>query len=136
MICIILWNMVYGVAYTILLFSLSSYASSIGLSYKQGSNITTVQSVSQCIGRPLLGICSDAIGRANTTIIFTFFLGIICFVYWIFIETYSELIGFAFVAGFIMGVNWVNFGPMTADIVGGGDDRSIQQTRKHETESF
>lgn len=122
MICILLWNMVYGLTYTILLFSLSSYATTIGLTYKQGSNVTTVQSVAQTIGRPLLGICSDKIGRVNTTLIFTLILTIFIFLFWIFVTTYSELLAFAFLAGFILGVNWVNFGPMTADIVGAGPD--------------
>ncbi|KAG0680260.1 hypothetical protein C6P40_004665 [Pichia californica] len=120
MICLILWNMIYGLTYTILLFSLSSYATTIGLSYKQGSNVTTVQSVAQTIGRPLLGLVSDKIGRVNTTVIFTLILTILVFFFWIFITTYSELLAFAFLAGLILGVNWVNFGPMTADIVGGG----------------
>ena len=118
--CLILWNMVYGLAYTILLFSLSSFASSIGLSYKQGSNVTIVQSVAQTVGRPMLGIISEKLGRVNTTIIATILITIFVFFYWIFVETYSQLLGFAFVIGFFLGVNWVNFGPMTADVVGGG----------------
>lgn len=120
MLCLISWNMVYGFSYTILLFSLSSYANTIGLSYKQGSNVTTVQSVAQAVGRPLLGLCSDKIGRVNTTVIATILVTLFVFLYWIFVTTYSELLGFAFVIGFLLGVNWVNFGPMTADVVGGG----------------
>ncbi|TID30839.1 hypothetical protein CANINC_000575 [Pichia inconspicua] len=120
--CLIIWNMVYGLAYTILLFSLSSYATSIGLSYLQGSNVTTVQSVAQTIGRPMLGFISDKIGRVNTTCLCTFIIAIFTFCFWIFTTTYSELLGFAFVIGLFLGVNWVNFGPMTADVVGGGPE--------------
>lgn len=120
--CLVFWNMVYGLSYTILLFSLSSYASSIGLSYLQGSNVTTVQSVAQSVGRPMLGFISDKIGRVNTTCISIFLIGIFTFCFWIFTNTYSQLLGFAFVIGLLLGVNWVNFGPMTADVVGGGAD--------------
>ncbi|KAG0680259.1 hypothetical protein C6P40_004664 [Pichia californica] len=120
--CVIFWNMIYGLAYTILLFSLSSYATSIGLTYQQGSNVTTVQSVAQTIGRPLMGMCSDKIGRVNSTIFFTTLITIFIFFFWIFVTTYSALLAFAFLVGFILGINWVNFGPMTADIVGGGMD--------------
>lgn len=120
MLCLIAWNLVYGLAYTILLFSLSSYATSIGLTYKQGSNVTTVQSLAQTVGRPSLGIISDKIGRVNTTIIVTFIVSILAFLFWIFVTTYSQLLAFAFLIGFLLGVNWVNFGPMTADFVGGG----------------
>lgn len=120
LICVILWNMIYGLAYTILLFSLSSYASTIGLSYSQGSNVTTIQSVAQTVGRPVLGLISDKYGRINITVICTLLIAIFVFFFWIFITTYGELIAFAFITGFLLGVNWVNFAPMTADIVGGG----------------
>ncbi|CAI8493748.1 unnamed protein product [Pichia kudriavzevii] len=120
LICLMLWNMVYSLSYSILLFSLSAYGSSIGLSYKQGSNVTTVQSVAQTVGRPLLGFLSDKIGRVNVTLISTILITIFSFVFWIFVTTYAQLIGFAFAVGILLGVNWVNFGPMTADVVGGG----------------
>jgi MFS family permease len=118
--CLILWNVIYGLTYTILLFSLSSYATSIGLSYKQGSNVTTVQSVAQTVGRPLLGFMSDKIGRVNATVLATTIIVILVFFFWIFVTTYSQLLAFGFLIGLFLGVNWVNFGPMTADVVGGG----------------
>lgn len=120
--CLIIWDMIYNLAYTILLFSLSSYATSVGLTYLQGSNVTTVQSVAQTIGRPMLGFISDKIGRVNTTCIGILLISIFTFCFWIFAQTYSQLLGFAFSMGLILGVNWVNFGPMTADVVGGGED--------------
>ena len=122
--CLVLWNIIYSFTYTILLFSLSSYATAIGLSYRDGSNVTTVQSVAQTIGRPLLGLCSDKIGRVNTTIVSTLLIALLIFLFWIFVATYAQLLAFAFLAGFLLGVNWVNFGPMAADIVGGGPDLS------------
>ncbi|ONH70496.1 putative transporter MCH2 [Pichia kudriavzevii] len=85
-----------------------------------GSNVTTVQSVAQTVGRPLLGFLSDKIGRVNVTLISTILITIFSFVFWIFVTTYAQLIGFAFAVGILLGVNWVNFGPMTADVVGGG----------------
>lgn len=125
MACLILWNMIYGVAYTILLFSFSSYATAVGLTYSQGSNVTTVQSVAQLVGRPIVGLISDRIGRINATIVFTLFLSTLTLVWWIFIRSYAELLVFGFIAGFIMGINWVNFGPMTADYCGGGSKDSM-----------
>ncbi|VEU23554.1 DEKNAAC104520 [Brettanomyces naardenensis] len=122
MISLITWNFIYGVAYTILLFSLSAYSSSIGLSYKQGSMVTTMQSVAQMVGRPALGYISARYGKANVTILFTLFLGIFSLAFWIFVNSYGALIAYGVIAGFIQGVNWVNFTPMCADVVGGGDD--------------
>lgn len=121
-VCLIIWNFIYGICYTILLFSLSSYSSSIGLTDTQGAMVTTIQSLAQTIGRPALGYFSAMWGKANVTIVATFILGILSMTYWIFVESYGALIGYAFIAGFSMGVNWVNFVPMSADVVGGGDD--------------
>lgn len=125
MMSLIIWNMVYGIAYTILLFSFSAYATAVGLTYEQGSNVTTVQSVAQLIGRPILGSISDRVGRINLTMIITVFLSILVLCWWTFIKSYAELLVFGFIAGFTMGINWVNFGPMTADYCGGGSNDSF-----------
>lgn len=125
MACLLLWNIIYGLGYTIFLFSFSSYATAVGLTYLQGSNVVTVQSVAQLVGRPILGLISDRIGRINATIGFSFFLSIIALAWWIFIRNYAELLVFAFIVGFIMGINWVNFGPLIADYCGGGSKDSI-----------
>lgn len=119
---VILWNMIYSLSFAILLFSFSSYSTSIGLSRSQGSMVTLVESIAQTVGRPILGIMSDQWGRANVSITVSAFLGIICLVWWIFIKTYPDLIIFGLAAGFLMGINWVNFSPLSADVVGGGDD--------------
>ncbi|QPG76753.1 hypothetical protein FOA43_004147 [Brettanomyces nanus] len=122
LIYLISWNFIYGFPYTILLFSMSSYSTAIGLTSAQGAIVTTVQSVAQCIGRPLLGLLSDYLGKTNITIIITALIGIFSLCWWTFVKTYANLIVFAFVTGIMVGVNWVNFSPLCADIVGGGDD--------------
>lgn len=83
---------------------------------------TLVESIAQTVGRPILGLLSDRFGRANTTIFVCTLLGILCMAWWIFVKSYPNLIVFGFVAGFLMGINWVNFSPLSADVVGGGDD--------------
>ncbi|QPG75087.1 hypothetical protein FOA43_002428 [Brettanomyces nanus] len=122
MACVIMWNFIYGLAFAVLLFSFSSYSTSIGLTQSQGSMVTLVESIAQTVGRPILGLLSDRYGRANTTILVTTFLGIICLCWWTFVKSYANLLIFGFVAGFFMGINWVNFSPLSADVVGGGDD--------------
>ncbi|VEU23555.1 DEKNAAC104490 [Brettanomyces naardenensis] len=122
MMCVIMWNCIYGLAFAVLLFSFSSYSTAIGLTRSQGSMVTLVQSIAQTLGRPVLGIMSDRWGRANTTILSTTFLGIISLVWWTFIKSYPNLLVFSFITGFFMGISWVNFTPLCADVVGGGDD--------------
>ncbi|QPG75085.1 hypothetical protein FOA43_002426 [Brettanomyces nanus] len=119
---LILWNFIYSFGYTILLFSMSSYATAIGLTSAQGSIVTTVQSVAQVIGRPLLGWLSDKYGRANVTLVVTTLIGLLSFCWWIFVKSYVNLIIFAFFVGVTVGINWINFSPLCADLAGGGDD--------------
>ncbi|KAG7876658.1 hypothetical protein KL938_004270 [Ogataea parapolymorpha] len=116
------WSFVYNFAYTIMLFSYSSFCTSIGLSSDQGAIVMTVLNVAQLVGRPLLGYVSDALGRCNTTIICSLLLALLTGVFWVFVTTYAEMIVFAFLSGLLLGVNWVNFTPLTADIVGSGED--------------
>ena len=122
MFCIIFWNFLFSLSFSILLFSFSSYSTAIGLTTSQGAMATLVESIAQTVGRPILGLLSDRFGRANTTIFVCTLLGILCMAWWIFVKSYPNLIVFGFVAGFLMGINWVNFSPLSADVVGGGDD--------------
>ncbi len=122
MFCVIFWNFLFSLSFSILLFSFSSYSTAIGLTTSQGAMATLVESIAQTVGRPILGLLSDRFGRANTTIFVCTLLGILCMVWWIFVKSYPNLIIFGFVAGFLMGINWVNFSPLSADVVGGGDD--------------
>ncbi|KAL8695534.1 MAG: hypothetical protein Q9224_003379 [Gallowayella concinna] len=59
------WGFFSMLGYIVLLFSLPSYATSIGLSPKQGSIVGALLNLGQGLGRPIVGMVSDNAGRIN-----------------------------------------------------------------------
>ena len=112
------WGFLTLMGYIVLLFSLPSYATSIGLTSKQGSVIGAVLNLGQGLGRPVIGICSDSAGRINLAGICTFLAGLFCFVIWIFAKTYGVLIFFAIIVGTVAGTIWAVIAPVGAEVVG------------------
>lgn len=104
--------------YVVLLFSLPNYATSIGLTAKQGSVIGSVLNLGQMLGRPPIGYFSDNLGRINMAGLMTFLCSLFIFVIWIFAKSYGVLIFFAFIVGTVAGTYWAIIGPVAAEVVG------------------
>ncbi|CDO96449.1 unnamed protein product [Kluyveromyces dobzhanskii CBS 2104] len=115
---IAVWFMFALLGYTLMIFTLSSYAVANGLSAHQGSSLTAILNGAQSIGRPLIGYSGDKIGRTNITVIMTFLLTIFMFGFWIPANSYSSLIGFSICTGLCVGVANVMSTVLVADIVG------------------
>ncbi|CAN3360121.1 probable transporter Mch2p [Diutina catenulata] len=101
----LLWFGIALLGYTLMLYTIASYARSVGLTAQQGSSLTSIMNAAQIIGRPTMGITADAYtGRstfaAGTCAIITIFN----FAWWIPAHTYAALIAFVIFMGFIIGV--------------------------------
>ncbi|KAK5172445.1 hypothetical protein LTR04_005079, partial [Oleoguttula sp. CCFEE 6159] len=83
--------------YIVLLFSLPNYASSIGLTPRQGSVI---------------------VGRINMAFAMTFLAGLFSLVIWVFASSYGVLIFYALIGGTVAGTFWTTIAPVTAEVVG------------------
>lgn len=90
--------------YTLLLFSMSSYASLVGLSHNQAATVTSVMNAAQTVGRPIMGMIADKIGRNNMGTGLTLTISILIFAFWINATTYGAILGFAVLMGLIVGV--------------------------------
>lgn len=101
------WGFISMLGYTTLLFSLSDFARSIGLSASQASSITAFLNLGTAIGRPLIGVVSDRYGRLETAGIITLVCGVTCFAIWLPARSYGVTIFFAIVVGAILGVFWM-----------------------------
>lgn len=74
--------------------------------------------VSQGIGRPLIGLTSDKYGRINIAGLGTLMAGFSCLFLWIFAgKTYAGLIVYA-LFGMFAGVIWPCVAPVGAEVVG------------------
>jgi len=116
------WSWFSQLGYTILLFSLPSYARAIGLTADQASILGAVLNLGQMLGRPVIGLTSDIWGRINIATFLTFFCGVACFAFWIPAEVVTAPMGllcfFAVVGGSVSGVFWSTIAPVGAEIVG------------------
>lgn len=74
--------------------------------------------VSQGIGRPLIGLASDKFGRMNVAAIGTLIAGLAAFFLWIFAGPhFGGLIVYALFGGFA-GIIWPCIAPVGAEVVG------------------
>ena len=112
------WGFFSLMGYIVLLFSLPSYAVSIGLSSHQGSIVGALLNLGQGLGRPAVGIFSDKAGRINLAGLCTFVAGLFCLVIWIFAKSFGVLVFFAIIVGTVAGTFWTTIGPVGAEVVG------------------
>ena len=112
------WGFFSMLGYVVLLFSLPNFAVSIGLSAKQGSEIGALLNLGQALGRPAVGVFSDAAGRINLAGLCTFIAGFLSLVMWTFAKTYGVVVFFAILVGTVSGTFWTAVAPVGAEVVG------------------
>ncbi|KAK6457962.1 monocarboxylate transporter [Scheffersomyces xylosifermentans] len=117
LVALAVWFALALLGYTLMLFSLASYANSVGLSHQQGSDLTAILNAAQIVGRPLMGMSADYIGRTNMTTTFSFLISILIYAFWINAKTYGALIGLSVVLGLIVGVGSSMAQPVASDIL-------------------
>ena len=96
---IIIWGFLTLFGYVSVMYSLSDFAVSIGLTAQQGSVITGMFSAGVMIGRPTMGFLGDTMGRINLSIICTLGTSLTCFFIWMFATSYGVMIFFAIIHG-------------------------------------
>lgn len=116
------WSFFSMLGYVVLLFSVASFAVSIGLTPQQGSLVSALLNLGQGLGRPCVGLSSDRFGRINVAMICTLACGICCFAFWIPSEAAPSKMGllifFAIVGGAFAGTFWATIAAVGAEVVG------------------
>jgi MFS family permease len=101
------WAFISMFGYVVLLFSLSDFALSIGLSRGQATDIIGLLNIGTAVGRPIIGIASDRWSRIDTAGALTLLCGLSCFAFWLPSTSYGLTIFFAILCGAILGVFWM-----------------------------
>ena len=101
------WYFVSMLGYITLLFSLSDFALSIGISPQRATDVIGLLNVGTAIGRPIIGIASDKSNRIDVALALTLICGLSCFALWIPVQSYGLLVFFSLLAGAILGVFWM-----------------------------
>ncbi|KAI4667859.1 uncharacterized protein J4E88_010111 [Alternaria novae-zelandiae] len=112
------WVFISMLGYIVLLFSLSDFALSIGLSRSQATDIIGLLNVGTAIGRPIIGILSDRWSRIDTAGALTLLCGLSCFAFWLPATSYALTVFFAILCGAIVGVFWMTIGPLCVEVAG------------------
>lgn len=110
------WGSLFG--YTALLFSIVNYSVTIGLTPSQASLVGAMLNLGQGLGRPIVGLVSDRVGRINIAAALTFVCGVFCLVIWIFAKSLGVMIFFAVIVGTVAGTFWTTIAPVGAEVVG------------------
>jgi MFS family permease len=132
------WGFFSILGYIIVVFSLASYASAVGFTANQGSIIAAIfnceflqspshhdmypnqhiHTVSQGLGRPVIGLFSDRVGRINIAALGTLTAGVAAFFLWIFAaKTFAGAIVYALFGAFA-GCIWPCIAPVAVEVVG------------------
>ncbi|TKA41464.1 hypothetical protein B0A49_13566, partial [Cryomyces minteri] len=112
------WGFIVMLGYMTLLYSLSDFALSIGLSRSQASSLTAFLNLGTLIGRPVIGLASDRFGRIDLAAWLTLACGLSIFCIWIPSVTYGPLVFFSLVSGAILGTFWMTIAPLSAEVAG------------------
>jgi MFS family permease len=106
-ILLLAWASISMLGYVVILFSLSDFALSIGLTRAQATDIIGLLNVGTAVGRPVIGILSDRWSRIDTAGILTLLCGISCFAFWLPATSFGLTVFFAIICGAIVGVFWM-----------------------------
>lgn len=112
------WAFVSMLGYITILYSMSDFSTSIGLSKQNAAAISAFLNLGTAIGRPLAGFISDRYGRIKIAGLCTFLCGLLCFAIWIPAKSYGVTILFAILSGAVVGIFWMTIGPISVEVVG------------------
>ncbi|KAI1486106.1 major facilitator superfamily transporter [Biscogniauxia mediterranea] len=113
------WMVLSVIGYIILVFSIVAYCQAVGLSASEASLVGALFNLAQGVGRPIIGLSSDSVGRLNVANLCTLFCGLCCLFLWTFgARTLAACIVFALLSGPAAGVMWATVAPICAEVVG------------------
>ncbi|CAH2353416.1 uncharacterized transporter Esbp6p [[Candida] railenensis] len=112
-----IWFGISVLGYMLVLFSISSYGISVGLSANQGSILTAVMNAGQVIGRPSCGFMADKFGRFNFTIINCLVVTVLILAFWINSTSFGALLAFSVIIGSTIGVGSLYCQSLASDIL-------------------
>ncbi|GAM85742.1 hypothetical protein ANO11243_037500 [Dothideomycetidae sp. 11243] len=104
--------------YISVLYSMSSFAVSLGMSQSRASLATVFLNLGTFIGRPIVGVTSDKYGRIKIAFLCTLTSGVLCIAVWIPTNSYGLLVFLSIAIGLVMGSFWTTITPLAAEVAG------------------
>lgn len=101
MVLTIIYSLCSILGYVVLLFSLPSFATTIGLNSTQGSTAAALLSLGQMLGRPTVGFLCDSFNRLIVTGASCLICSLLCLLMWTFTNTFVVLLAFSVLVGLV-----------------------------------
>lgn len=117
MVVIGLWFGLCLLGYVIVLYTLASYATSVGLTHTQASNVLAVLNTMQAVGRPCMGNVGDYFGRTNTACALCLYIGTVLSALWLNAYSYATVIVLAVLVGGPVGVGSLFAQSLASDVL-------------------
>lgn len=114
---IVAWGTLTMLGYGILLYTMSAYSVSIGLTHSQGAAVSACVCAGVTVGRAIMGWLMDTYGTVNIALCSTFCTCIFLFAMWINAHSYGVMIALAILVGLVMSSASTCFPPVSASIV-------------------
>lgn len=107
MLLLLSWSFLSMLGYVVLLFSLPDFATSIGLTQTQATDIAGFLNLGTAIGRPIIGTLSDRYNRIGTATMITLICSLSCIAIWLPATSYALAVFFSIICGATLGVFWM-----------------------------
>lgn len=104
--------------YVCLLYSLSDFTISLGYTENRSAIVSSMISLGNFVGRPVVGRIADRTGPVSTSIVCHTMVAIFCFAMWIPARNFATAVAFALIQGGLMGTIWVVISSIAARVVG------------------
>lgn len=114
-----------NISYMILLYSISNFSSSLGISSANSAYNSAILNAAQFIGRIMLGLLSNKFGRFNVTSITAIIVMIFNFAFWMPINNYAGVLVFTIFMGLVMGYQFVTITAIASDFLGATNFRAV-----------
>jgi len=118
MLLLLSWSFLSMLGYVVLLFSLPDFATSIGLTQTQATDIAGFLNLGTAIGRPIIGTLSDRYNRIGTATMITLICSLSCIAIWLPATSYALAVFFSIICGATLGVFWMTIGPLCVEVAG------------------
>lgn len=112
------WAFLSMLGYMVVLYSLSAFAASIGLSHGQATSLTAILNAGTAVGRPMLGFLSDKTGRMEMAAMATAINAIVIFALWLPSKSYALTVVFSLISGGTIGTFWMTISPLCVEVAG------------------
>lgn len=114
---IVIWSTLTMLGYGIVLYTMSAYTVSLGLTHSQGAVVSACVSVGVVVGRPSMGYLIDVWGSINISLLSSFLTALLIFCMWINAHSYGVTIAFGLLVGLVLSGSSTGFPTVCASVV-------------------